>query len=58
MCNTLARFNGLPLPSAFVILRTINSKYFQHLGLLGSFLKLGLGFFTGKVSGSDSIAPE
>ena len=35
--------------------RTINSKYFQRLDLLKSFLSLGLGYFTGKVSGSDSI---
>ena len=35
--------------------RTINSKYFQRLDLLRSFLSLGLGYFTGKASGSDSI---
>ena len=37
------------------MLRTINSKYFQHFDLLRGFLSLGLGFITGKVSGSDSI---
>ena len=37
------------------MLRTINSKYFQHFDLLRGFLSLGLGFVTGKVSGSDSI---
>ena len=37
------------------MLRTINSKYFQHFDLLRGVLSLGLGFITGKVSGSDSI---
>ena len=31
---------------------TINSKYFQRLDLLRSFLSLGLGYFAGKVLGS------
>ena len=35
--------------------RTINSKYFQHFDLLRGILSFGLGFITGKVSGSDSI---
>ena len=33
----------------------INSKYFQRLDLLRSCFSLGLGYFTGEVSGSDSI---
>ena len=37
------------------MLRTINSKYFQHFDLLRGFLNLGPGFITGKVSGSYSI---
>ena len=37
------------------MLRTINSKYFQHFDLLRGFLSLGLGFITGKVSGLVSI---
>ena len=50
--RALTGFRYLPF---FVILRTVNSKYFQHLGLLRSFLSLGLGFLNKGLAVSQSL---